>query len=62
MIAGSFLLLAFQHIPVGVATTLSHTTAIMLIPIGYIVFRERITLRAIAGTCLAIAGIAVLFA
>jgi len=62
VIAGSFLLLSFQHVPVGVATTLSHTTAIMLIPIGYIVFRERITLRAVAGTCVAIAGIAVLFA
>ena len=61
-VAGSLLLLAFQHIPVGVATTLSHTTAIMLIPIGYVVFKERITLRAVAGTCLAVAGIAVLFA
>ncbi len=61
VIAGSFLLLAFQHIPVGVATTLSHTTAIMLIPIAYIVFKERITPRAVVGTCLAIAGIAILF-
>ena len=61
VIAGSFLLLAFQHIPVGVATTLSHTTAIMLIPIGWLVFKERISLRAILGTVLAIVGIAVLF-
>ena len=62
VIAGSFLLLALQRIPVGVATTLSHTTAIMLIPIAYFAFGERITWRAVAGTCLAIAGIAVLFA
>lgn len=61
VIAASMLLLAFQHIPVGVASTLSHTTAIMLIPIGYFVFRERISPRAISGTVIAIAGIAVLF-
>lgn len=61
VIAGSFLLLSFQHIPVGVATTLSHTTAIMLIPIGYVVFKERISLRAVLGTALAIIGIAILF-
>jgi drug/metabolite transporter (DMT)-like permease len=41
VIAGALLLLSFQFIPVGVATTLSHTTAIMLIPVGYLVFKER---------------------
>ena len=61
IVAGSFLLLAFQHIPVGVATTLSHTTAIMLIPIGRLVFKERISLRAVIGTVVTIMGIAVLF-
>lgn len=61
VIAGWLLLVAFQYIPVGVATTLSHTTAIMLIPVGAVVFRERITLRAVAGTLMTIAGIAILF-
>ncbi len=61
VMAGSFLLLALQRIPVGVATTLSHTTAIMLIPIGWLVFGERVSPRAIIGTCVAIAGIALLF-
>ena len=62
VIAGSLLLLSFQRVPVGVSTTLSHTTAIILIPIGYFVFRERITLRAIAGTIITIIGIGILFA
>lgn len=61
VIAGSLLLLSFQYVPVGVSTTLSHTTAIILIPIGYFVFKEQITLRAIIGTIVTIIGIAILF-
>jgi drug/metabolite transporter (DMT)-like permease len=61
VIAGSLLLLSFQFIPVGVSTTLSHTTAIMLIPISYFVFKERITVRAILGTIITITGVAILF-
>jgi drug/metabolite transporter (DMT)-like permease len=61
VLAGSLLLLSFQFVPVGVSTTLSHTTAIMLIPIGYLVFKERITLRAVIGTLVTITGIAILF-
>jgi drug/metabolite transporter (DMT)-like permease len=59
--AGSLLLLSFQFIPVGVSTTLSHTTSIMLIPVGYFVFKERITARAVLGTVITIVGIAILF-
>lgn len=61
VIAGSLLLLSFQYIPVGVSTTLSHTTAIMLIPISYFVFKEHITVRAILGTIITITGVAILF-
>ena len=61
VIAGSSLLLSFQFAPVGVSTTLSHTTAIMLIPISAIVFRERIGLSAIAGTLVTFIGIVLLF-
>lgn len=61
VVAGYLLLVAFQHTPVGIATTLSHTTAIMLIPVAYFVFREAISARAILGTAIAIAGMAVLF-
>lgn len=61
VIAGSLLLLSFQHAPVGVATTLSHTTAIILIPVGYYLFKERITLQAVVGTFVTIIGIGILF-
>lgn len=61
VIAGSLLLLAFQFITVGVATTLAHTTAIMLIPLSYLIFKEKISLQAVIGTIVTIVGIAILF-
>ncbi|MCA9914939.1 MAG: DMT family transporter [Anaerolineae bacterium] len=57
----SLMLLALQNAPVGIATTLGNLTPIFLIPIGYIVFKERITNRAIIGTLMAVVGMAVLF-
>lgn len=56
-----FSLIAVQNAPVGVASTLTSLTPIILIPLGYIFFKERITPRAVAGTVIAIAGIALLF-
>ncbi len=61
VVAGSLLLLSFQFVSVGVSTTLSHTTAIMLIPISYVLFKEKITFRAVVGTLVAIVGIGILF-
>ncbi len=61
VIAGALLMLSFQSIPVGVSTTLSHTTSIILIPVGYFVFRERITPRAVIGTIVTLIGIGILF-
>lgn len=61
VISGLLLLFSFQFVPVGVSTTLSHTTSIMLIPISYCLFHERITLRAIIGTFISVAGIGLLF-
>lgn len=60
-LGSSLVLLSLQFTSVGISSTLTNTTPIMLIPIGYFVFRERITLRAISGTIVAIIGIAVLF-
>lgn len=62
VLSALLVLFSFQFIPVGVATTLSHTTAIVLIPVGHFVFREQISARAILGTVVTIAGIALLFA
>ncbi|MBL8161320.1 MAG: DMT family transporter [Anaerolineae bacterium] len=61
VIGGLLLLFSFQFVPVGVSTTLSHTSSIMLIPISYLVFRERITARAVVGSVVSIVGIALLF-
>lgn len=61
VIGASFLLFAFQFVPIGVATTLSQTTSIILIPLSYFIFKERISLRAIVGTIVAIIGIAIMF-
>jgi drug/metabolite transporter (DMT)-like permease len=65
-VAGPFLgvwlsLIAVQNAPVGVASTLMSFPPILLIPLGWLIFKERITQRAIAGTVLALAGVAVLF-
>ena len=65
-LAGPFLgvwlsLIAIQHTPVAVATTLMSLAPIILLPVGKIVFRERIGWRAIVGTVVAVSGVAMLF-
>ena len=45
----------------GVAATLSSTSPIFILPLAYFFEREKITLRAILGSMLAIAGVAILF-
>jgi len=54
-------LIAFQLIPVGIASTLVAMTPIFLLPISRVIFNEQITLRAILGTLVAFAGTALLF-
>lgn len=54
-------LIAIQRAPVGVASTLMALTPVFLIPIGYFLFKERISKQAIFGTLLAFSGTAVLF-
>ena len=62
-VAGTTLILiSLQFTSVGVSSTLTNTTPIFLIPIAYLAFGERITARAVAGTIIAIAGVALLFA
>lgn len=45
----------------GIAATLSSTSPIFILPLAYFFEREKISLRAVLGSVLAIAGIAVLF-
>ena len=56
-----FSLVSIQHTGLGVASTLMALPPVFLIPIGYFVFKERITTRAIIGTLVTLGGVAVLF-
>jgi drug/metabolite transporter (DMT)-like permease len=54
-------LLAIQNAEIGVASTLMALTPVIILPISYFVFKEKVGWQAILGTALAIAGVAVLF-
>jgi drug/metabolite transporter (DMT)-like permease len=54
-------LLAVQHAEIGVASTLMALPPVIVLPISYFAFKEKIGWQAIIGTVLAIAGVAVLF-
>ena len=54
-------LLAVQHAEIGVASTLMALPPVIVLPISYFVFKEKIGWQGIAGTFLAILGVAVLF-
>jgi len=54
-------LLAIQHAEIGVASTLMALTPVIILPISYFVFKEKIGWQALLGTALAISGVAVLF-
>lgn len=53
-------LLAIQHTRIGVASTIMALPPVFLLPIGRWVFGERVGLRAVAGTLVAIGGVALL--
>ena len=54
-------LLAVQHAEIGVASTLMALPPVIILPFSYFVFKEKIGWPAIAGTILAIIGVAILF-
>lgn len=61
-VAGVWLnLFSVKNAPVGIASTLSSLMPIILIPISYVVFNERITRRGVVGTLIAITGTTLLF-
>ena len=64
-IAGPFLgvwmsLLAVKYIAAGIAATLNSTTPIWLLPLTRIVQKDKISLRVVTGTVIAVGGIAIL--
>jgi drug/metabolite transporter (DMT)-like permease len=54
-------LFAIQHAEIGVASTLMALTPVIILPISYFVYKEKVGWQAILGTVLAIAGVAILF-
>lgn len=54
-------LLAIQHAEIGVASTLMALSPVIILPISYFGFKEKVGWQAIVGTLLAIAGVAILF-
>lgn len=61
VVGTTLVLLSLQYTSIGVSSTLTGTTPLLLIPISFLVFKETIGPRAVLGTLVAIAGVAVLF-
>jgi drug/metabolite transporter (DMT)-like permease len=61
VIGVSLSLYAVQHANVGIASTLMALPPVILLPVGYFFFKERFGWQAVAGTLLAIAGVALIF-
>lgn len=56
-----FSLIAIQHAEVGVASTLMGLAPIILLPLSRIFLHEKISWKAVLGTCVAMFGVSVLF-
>ena len=54
-------LIAIKYANVGIASTLMALPPILLIPLTHSFFKEKITIRSVVGTFLAMAGVAVIF-
>jgi drug/metabolite transporter (DMT)-like permease len=54
-------LFAVQHAEIGVASTLMALPPVFMLPLSYFIFKERFNWQAVAGTLLAVAGVALLF-
>jgi drug/metabolite transporter (DMT)-like permease len=62
-VTGVFLsLVAIQHAPIGIASTLMALTPVIILPLVRLLFQERISSRAVAGTVIALLGVALIFA
>jgi uncharacterized membrane protein len=54
-------LVAVQHARLGIASTLMALPPVLLIPLEYAFFRHRVSRRSVAGTVIALVGVALLF-
>ena len=53
-------LVSMKYIPAGVTATLCSIVPVTIIPLAVVIQKERVSLRAMLGACLAVAGIAIL--
>jgi drug/metabolite transporter (DMT)-like permease len=53
-------LIAVQNARLGIAATLMALPPVLLIPLEYFVFKQRVSRRGIVGTAVAIAGVALI--
>lgn len=65
-VAGPFLgmwmsLVASDRVKLGVAQTLISLTPVFILPLVAVIYKERISVRAVVGACIAVAGTALLF-
>lgn len=51
------MLVAYKNCPTGIAATLTSTTPLFVIPVVWFFYRQRVTTLAIAGACVAFAGV-----
>ena len=61
VIGVSLSLLAVQNTAVGVASVLTSLAPIFMLPVAHFLFKERLGWQAVAGTVVAMAGVAILF-
>jgi drug/metabolite transporter (DMT)-like permease len=55
-------LVAIEHVPLGVATTLMGLVPVLILPVSRMLHKERISTRAVLGAIMAVAGLALLTA
>ena len=53
-------MVALRHCPAGVVTTIVNTTPIWVLPLTVLLYGERLSLRAIAGAAVSVAGVALM--
>jgi drug/metabolite transporter (DMT)-like permease len=54
-------LVALAYIATGIAATLNSLTPVLVIPIVVLYYKEKVSVRAMLGAIVAVAGVAVLF-